>query len=85
MLTELIGYIAGAFIMLSFVPQVWKSYKTKKVDDVSIWLIIASVIGAVFWEIYAFRINSSPLLIMNGAFGIIVIIQLILQIKYQKK
>ncbi len=81
---ELMGYLGGFFIMLSFIPQVIKSYKTKKVDDISTGLAIASVIGGIFWEIYGFMVNSMPLIIMNGIFCILVVILLVLKLKYNK-
>lgn len=68
--------------MLSFIPQVIKSYRLKKVDDISIWMVIASLIGTIFWVVYGFLIEAMPVIIMNFIFGIIVIIQLILMKKY---
>ena len=84
MIEEIIGYLAGIFIMISFIPQVIKSYKTKNVGDISLGLIIATIIGTIFWIIYGFMINSMPLIIMNIIFGITVLYQLYLKIKYEK-
>ncbi|MDI6826458.1 MAG: PQ-loop domain-containing transporter [Candidatus Aenigmarchaeota archaeon] len=36
MIEEIIGYLAGIFIMVSFIPQVIKSYRTKNVSDLSL-------------------------------------------------
>lgn len=84
MFQEIIGYLGGIFIMVSFVPQVIKSYKTKSVDDLSLWMIIATFVGTVFWIIYGYLINSRPVLIMNIIFGVIVLFQLYLKVKYRK-
>ena len=84
MIEEIIGYLAGIFIMISFIPQVIKSYKTKNVGDISLGLIIATIIGTIFWIIYGIMINSMPLIIMNIIFGITVLYQLYLKIKYEK-
>jgi MtN3 and saliva related transmembrane protein len=81
---EIIGYLAGIFIMISFIPQVIKSYKTKNVGDISLGLIIATIIGTIFWIIYGGMIESMPLIIMNIIFGITVLYQLYLKIKYEK-
>ena len=58
MISDLVGYLGGIFIMISFVPQVIKSYKTKSVADLSIWMIIATFVGTLFWIIYGFLIGS---------------------------
>ena len=84
MIQDVIGYLGGIFIMISFIPQVIKSYKTKSVKDLSLWMIIATVMGTIFWEIYAFVIWNKPLIIMNGLFGFVVLYQLYLKIKYKE-
>ena len=87
MIEELIGYIGGFFIMISFIPQVIKSYKTKSVEDVSITMILATIIGTIFWIIYGVLINANPVIIMNSIFGIIVLYELYLKynISFSKK
>ena len=70
--------------MVSFVPQVIKSYKTKRVEDLSLWMIVATFVGTVFWILYGYFINSKPVLIMNIIFGFVVLFQLFLKLKYQK-
>jgi len=82
---DIIGYVAGIFIMFSFIPQVIKSYKTKKVEDISLLMIILTLIGTIFWEIYGFLANSKPIIIMNGLFGITAIYQLYLKIRHNNK
>ena len=84
MIEEIIGYLAGIFIMISFISQVIKSYKTKNVSDISLGLIVATLIGTVFWIIYGVLIESMPLIVMNIIFGITVLYQLYLKIKYDK-
>ena len=84
MIEDIIGYLGGIFIMISFVPQVIKSYKTKSVEDLSIWMIIATLVGTVFWLMYGVLIYSKPIIIMNNIFGFIVLYQLFLKIKYGK-
>ena len=84
MIKDIIGYLGGFFIMISFIPQVIKSYKTKSVDDLSMNMILATLVGTVFWIIYGFLINGMPIIVMNIIFGIIVLYQLYLKIKHEK-
>ena len=85
LLTDIVGYLGGIFIMISFIPQVLKSYKTKSVDDLSTKMILATLIGTIFWISYGVILNSMPIMLMNSLFGIIVLYQLFLKLKYQKK
>jgi len=85
MLEDVIGYIAGILIAISFLPQVVKSYKTKSVSDLSLWMILATLIGSGFWLAYGLLISSKPIMIMNSIFTLIVLFQINLKIKYDKK
>ncbi|NYZ76926.1 PQ-loop repeat-containing protein [Candidatus Micrarchaeota archaeon] len=85
MIEDIIGYLGGFFIMISFIPQVIRSYKTKSVEDLSVWMIIATLIGTIFWIAYGFLINGMPVIVMNSIFGVIVLFQLYLKIKHDKK
>jgi len=84
MIEDIIGYLGGIFIMISFLPQVIKSYKTKSVGDLSMMMILATLIGTIFWITYGFLINGKPIVIMNSLFGLIVLYQLFLKIKHDK-
>ena len=85
MIEDIIGYLGGFFIMISFIPQVIKSYKTKSVEDLSVWMILATLIGTAFWITYGFLINGMPVIVMNSIFGVIVVFQLYLKVKHDKK
>ncbi|MBU0536676.1 MAG: hypothetical protein KKE20_06945 [Nanoarchaeota archaeon] len=82
MITEIIGYLGGLFIMISFIPQVVKSYRTRSVGDLSLGMILATLLGTIFWVTYGYLISSMPVLIMNSIFGLIVVYQLYLKIKH---
>lgn len=71
--------------MVSFIPQVVKSYRTKSVRDLSLWMIIITLIGTAFWIIYGFLIEGMPVIVMNGIFSVIVLYLLYLKIRYEKK
>ena len=84
MIEDTIGYLGGILIMVSFIPQVIKSYKTKSVKDMSLWMLIATIFGSVFWLMYGILISAMPIIVMNSIFILIVLCQLYLKIKYEK-
>ena len=63
-----IGTIAGILVLLSFIPQLMKAYKTKKMLDVSAHLMILIASGMFLWVIYGF-IRSDPIIIGTNATG----------------
>lgn len=47
--SEIIGFIAGGLVAISFLPQVLKSWKTKSTKDIATSLTIINIIGQILW------------------------------------
>jgi MtN3 and saliva related transmembrane protein len=83
-LTDLIGITAGILVLSSFIPQLHKAYKTKRMSDVSIYLMALIASGMFLWVIYGI-IRRDPVIIGTNAAGFILnIILMILKLKYDK-
>ncbi len=83
-LTDLIGITAGILVLSSFIPQLHKAYKTKRMLDVSIYLMALIASGMFLWVIYGI-IRRDPIIIGTNAAGFILnIILMILKLKYDK-
>ena len=79
-----IGIIAGILVMSSSIPQIIKSYKSKKMSDVSIYLLGLIASGLLLWVIYGF-IKLDPVLIGTNAAGLSLnITLLIMKLKYDR-
>lgn len=83
-LIEGIGYAAAFFGTILMLPQTYKSYKTKRVADISLSMLVVYVINCTLWEVYGWLIDSNPIIICNIIALFIGIIQLIIKIKYGK-
>jgi MtN3 and saliva related transmembrane protein len=82
--TDAIGIIAGILVMSSSIPQIMKSYKTKKMSDVSIYLMSLIASGLFLWIIYGF-IRFDPIIMGTNSAGLgLNITLLIMKIKYDK-
>lgn len=81
-LTDMIGYAGAAVGTCIMLPQVYTSYRTKKVDDLSVMTVILYVLNCILWLIYGIRIAAMPAIVANG-FGLVIsIAQLIVRIKF---
>ena len=60
---ELYGWLASIFTTIIFLPQLIKAFKTKLTNDISMWMLILSVIGNSFWAAHASLISNLPLLV----------------------
>ena len=62
-----IGIIAGILILSGWVPQIAKGYRSKKLDDVSAYLMILIFAGAVLWLIYGIALDDVYIMGVNIA------------------
>jgi len=79
-----IGILASIFALSSTVPQIVKGLKTKKLDDLSVWLILSLIVGLSLWVVYG--VGRSDLVISGGNMvGVVLnLVLLILKFKYSR-
>lgn len=81
---DIIGTVAGILVLSSFIPQLIKAYKTKKMSDVSIHLMVLIASGMFLWVIYGL-IRSDPVIIGTNATGFALnITLLVMKLRYDK-
>jgi MtN3 and saliva related transmembrane protein len=79
---DIMGYSAGILVVLSLLPQVIKSWKTKSTKDISLWRYLLYVTGLVLWIGYAIIINNGPVAVMNGVGLLLALFILYLKVKH---
>ncbi|WP_103865064.1 SemiSWEET family sugar transporter [Aquimarina sp. I32.4] len=62
---ELVGYIAAILTTASFLPQVYKTWKTKSAEGLSLSMLFIFGSGVLCWLIYGFMIDSWPIISAN--------------------
>jgi MtN3 and saliva related transmembrane protein len=65
-LVTLIGYCAGALTTCSFLPQVVKTFRSRRCDDVSAGMLAALATGVLLWLIYGVFVASMPIILANA-------------------
>ncbi len=83
-LVDIVGYaatIVGTSLML---PQVYKSLKTKSVDDVSWGMLVMYFLNCSLWLTYGALIASMPLAVTNAIALVISVVQIGLKICYSE-
>ena len=82
---EFFGYFAAILTTLAFVPQLIKTLKTKKADDVSLTTLIMFLTGVAAWIIYGIEISSKPILIANTITFLLNFLILVFKLIYSKE
>ena len=81
---EFFGYSAAILTTFAFLPQLMKTLKTKKAEDVSLVTLIMFISGVGSWIIYGYKISSSPILIANITTFVLNLFILISKIYYSR-
>lgn len=80
----IIGFIGACLTMFGFLPQVIKMFKTKSVNDVSLFTLAQISVGATLWILYGVE-RSDPVVVMANAVTLSTLIAAImLYMRYRK-
>ena len=82
---EFFGYFAAILTTLAFLPQLIKTLKTKKAEDVSLITLIMFLTGVLSWIVYGYKIASIPILLANLITFVLNLLILIFKITFSKK
>ena len=81
---DLFGFSAALLTTIAFLPQLYKTWKTKSADDVSLIMLILFITGLICWIVYGLKIHSIPILVANIITFIFNFSILVLKISYRK-
>ena len=81
----IVGILAGILILSGWVPQIIKGYRTKRLNDVSIYLMICIFAGAVLWLVYGIEIDDVYVMGVNVAAMFLTMTVLYMKLKYERK
>jgi MtN3 and saliva related transmembrane protein len=65
-LTEAVGYGAAIFTTISFVPQAWLSWKTRRTAGLSVGMYVLFALGVALWLGYGWLIGAWPVIVANA-------------------
>ncbi len=80
----IVAIFASILILIGWVPQIIQGYKTKKLEDVSKYLVTAIFGGAVLWLIYGISIDDIYIIGVNVAAMFLTMTVLMMKLKYEK-
>ncbi len=83
-LDTLIGIIAATLTTSSFVPQLIKAYRSKRLDDISPYLMLLFSTGALLWLLYGMYRSDHVIIIANILALILNLTLLYMRVMYAK-
>jgi MtN3 and saliva related transmembrane protein len=63
---EWVGGIAATLTTCSFIPQVWKVWRTKHTKDISLLMYTLFTVGVALWLVYGVLLGAWPIIMANS-------------------
>ncbi len=64
--SELVGYPAAFLTTVAFVPQAWKSWRSRDLAGISLPMYAMFTLGVALWLAYGLVIGSLPIILANA-------------------
>ena len=79
---NILGFVAGTLTTLSFLPQVYKAWTTRRCDDLSLGMLLAFGTGVLLWMIYGFWLRAAPVIIANVVTLALILVLIVLKARF---
>lgn len=63
---SIFGWIASSITLIYKLPQIFKLYKTKNSDDLSLFSLLIQCLGYIFYILHGNTLNDLPIMFMGG-------------------
>jgi len=80
-----LGTVASVLVIVGWIPQIIRGYKTKSLSDVSYYLMALISAGSVLWILYGIAIDDEIIVGVNIAILIFNLTLFGMKVKYSKK
>ena len=80
---EIIGLVAGVLTTSAFVPQVYKTWKSKSADGLSLTMYLVFFVGIILWLIYGIYIPSLAMILANAVTGFLALLLILFKLRFK--
>jgi MtN3 and saliva related transmembrane protein len=81
-LTDLLGYSAAGLTTLSFVPQAWRTFRTRDVSGISAGMYGVFSLGVALWLAYGLALRAWPIVAANAVTLVLALAILLMKQRY---
>ena len=78
----LVGFIAGAVVTLSYIPQIIRVFRMKSSHEISLPFTVLLLVGISLWLAYGVAKRDFPLILWNAVGAIQAALLLYAKLKY---
>jgi len=82
---DLLGLVATCFTTSSFVPQVWRTWKTRDVSGISLPTYVIITIGLALWLVYGWLRGDMPLMVANAVMVVLTGAITVMKLRFERR
>lgn len=79
---EFIGFAAATLTTVSFVPQAWKTFRTRDVSGISLVMYSLFTTGVALWLVYGMVTDNPPVTFANAITLALALAVLVMKLRY---
>ncbi len=83
--SEVVGHVGSALSSITFMPQVYRVWKTKSVGDLSLTMLLIVFLSTIIWLVYGFAKELWPVIICNSIICMLSIVLIYFKFSFSKK
>ena len=80
--TDVVGHIGSALSSLTFIPQVYQTWKSKSVKDLNLSMMLIVFVSTLIWIVYGIGRELLPVIICNSIICFLSVILIYFKISY---
>lgn len=61
-----LGYIAATLTTIAFIPQAWRTLRTRDTRALSLGMYLTFTVGVAFWLGYGLTLGAWPIIVSNA-------------------
>jgi MtN3 and saliva related transmembrane protein len=82
---DIIGHIGSAISSITFMPQVYQAWKTKRVEDLNLAMLVIVFVSTIVWLVYGVGKVLWPVIICNGIICLLSLLLIYFKFSFTKK
>jgi MtN3 and saliva related transmembrane protein len=81
---EATGLFGSFLTSITFIPQVYKTWQTKKAGDLSLAMLLIVLTSCMVWMVYGVALSLRPVIIANGIIGALSILLIYFKLTFKQ-
>lgn len=81
---EATGLFGSFLTSITFIPQVYKTWQSKKAGDLSLAMLLIVLTSCIVWMTYGVALSLRPVIIANGVIGGLSVVLIYFKLTFKK-